>query len=83
MLDARIFTCGIIYNSKNSLLLNIIHILNFYFIIILAALGLCCFSPPVANGGSSPAAMCGLLIAVASLTAEQRLWGVHTSVVVA
>ena len=32
MLDARIFTCGIIYNSKNSLLLNIIHILNFYFI---------------------------------------------------
>ena len=58
---------------------------NFVYL-VLPASGLCCcagFSLVVASGGRSSAAACGLLIAVASLVAEQRLKGPRTSVVVA
>ena len=52
----------------------------------MGTLGLCAvrgLSVAVASGGYSPAAVCGLLTAVASLVLEQGLQGTQASVVVA
>ena len=52
--------------------------------LFLVVLGLHCsagFSLVVASGGYSLVAVCGLLIAVASLIAEHGLWGSRASVV--
>ena len=48
-------------------------------------LGLCCcldFSPVMVTGGHSLVAVQGLLIVVASLVAERRLWGLRASAAV-
>ena len=58
----------------------------FHLISFLAMLGLCCCagcSLVVAIRGGSPAAVCGLLTAVASLAAEHGLQGAWASVLVA
>ena len=62
-----------------------ISFLNSFIYLFMAVLGLhCCpgFSLVEASGGSSLVAVCGLLIAVASLVDEQGLWGAWPAVVV-
>ena len=64
----------------------IFSVLKGFYYLFLALLGLrCCagFSLVVASGGNFLVAVCRLLIAVASLVAEQRLWGSWASVVAA
>ena len=55
---------------------------NFIYLSWGAVLGLCCrtgFSLVVGSRGHSPAVVCELLIAVASLVAEHGLWGPQAS----
>ena len=55
---------------------------NFIYLSWGAVLGLCCrtgFSLVVGSWGHSPAMVCELLIAVASLVAEHGLWGPQAS----
>ena len=54
--------------------------------LFLTVLGLCCckdFSLVLGSGDHSPVGVCGLLIVVAPLVAEQGLWGTRASAVTA
>ena len=69
-------------NSPPSLLFFKNIFLTFLFILFLAALGLRCyagFSLVVESRGCSLVEVCRLLLAVASLAAELRLWGARAS----
>ena len=63
--------------------LQIIYVFAFYFWLCWVSVAARGLSLIAAHGGFSLTAVCRLLIAVASLVREHRLWGTRTAVVAA